>query len=100
MVVDKNSEEILRQFRPPRSNPWTEVKTTTQKLQPEPNGSTISENDEDLDRAGQETLSREEANLRTDQLDELLLTDPSLYEKMISNGILEDEEEQPDAIDG
>lgn len=75
-------------------NLWTAL-----KLQPKANGSTISENEVDLAEAQENTLSQDEEVIRRDQLDELMITNPSLYEQLVLNGSLEDEETLPDGND-
>jgi hypothetical protein len=103
VIQATQSEQLLKKIDVIRStggNPWTEVKLEPQKLQPEQIGPTISESEVDLTEPGQATLSQDEARLRMDQLEELMLTDPALYEQLIANGTLEDEEKNSDAIDG
>lgn len=76
-------------------NPWPGI-----RLQPKPIGSTILGNEPvDLSQAEQETLVKSEYEIRQDQIDELMITSPALYEQMVLNGSLEDKETIPDGID-
>lgn len=69
-------------------------------MQPKPIGSTILGNEPvDLSQAEQETLVKSEYEIRQDQIDELMITSPALYEQMVLNGSLEDKETIPDGID-
>jgi hypothetical protein len=77
-------------------SPWNP--SILQGLRPTPTTATISDNELEsgLVDAEVSTLSWEERKLRQEQLEELAITDPVLYEDYILSGDLTNEEPNPD----